>query len=855
MTRRWRIPEVIQTSAMDCGPACLAALLGGHGVTASYDRLREACQTDVDGTSIDMIENAAVQLGLDAEQVLVPVDHVLLDVVSALPAIAVTRLPSGDNHFVVAWRAGRRRIQVMDPAIGRRSIPRQRFLDELYVHAMDVPVEAWREWAGSEEMRAPLAHRIGAIGASDSAAMIDRALADPSWRSIAALDAAVRMVRGMIDVGALRAGPAAAKLVGALLEDDLAIPDSAWSARASSEPDQLRVRGAVLVRVRGRSATAEPASAELRAALLEPAPRPWRLLLDAVLGGGRVTPLAVVAAMIVAALLFVIEAALWRALFDTGELTVPQVVGALVSLVAFLAVELLVQAALTEAIQRLGRRLELSLRARFLTSIGRLGLRYLGSRPISDMAERSHALYRLGELPSLGERMLKVALQAVLTGAALIWLAPEATWLAVALTIATIAPPLLGHRRLAECELRVRTHHGALARFYLDALLGAVPARAHLAERVMRREHEARLVEWVRAARREHALATAIAGVQAALIAGFAIWLVATHAASSNLPASVLLLVYWTVGMATQGASLAGLLRELPTYRNLTLRLLEPLGLRGGDDSEVVRAPDLGVATIAFDGVSVVAAGHTILDSVSATIAAGEHVAVVGRSGAGKSTFLGLLLGWHRPSEGRVTIGDQVHEGAAIAALRRRTAWVDPAVQLWNESLADNLAFGVRGTPDLGAAVLGAQLDDVLARLPDGMQTQLGEGGGLVSGGEGQRVRFGRALLRDSPALVVLDEPFRGLDRQHRRELLETARTRWRGITLLCATHDLAETRDFDRVIVIEGGRLIEDGNPRELAMRADSRYAALLAEETATAALWTRWRAVWIEAGRVVRP
>src|SRR5215813_4986131 len=105
---------------MDCGPACLSSLLAGHGVRASYERLREACQTDVDGTSIDTIEEAAIQLGLDATQNLVPVDHVLLDDAGVLPAIAVTRQPDGGNHFVVMWSQLAGRVQVMDPAVGRR---------------------------------------------------------------------------------------------------------------------------------------------------------------------------------------------------------------------------------------------------------------------------------------------------------------------------------------------------------------------------------------------------------------------------------------------------------------------------------------------------------------------------------------------------------------------------------------------------------------------------------------------------------------------------------------------------------------------------------------------------------------
>ena len=120
MSRRYLAPEVVQTSAMDCGPAALTSLLNGFGVRVSYGRLREACQTDVDGTSIDTLETVANRLGLACEQIMLPVDHLLLDESSAFPAIVVTEHLPGQTHFVVAWRRHGRLVQVMDPAVGRR---------------------------------------------------------------------------------------------------------------------------------------------------------------------------------------------------------------------------------------------------------------------------------------------------------------------------------------------------------------------------------------------------------------------------------------------------------------------------------------------------------------------------------------------------------------------------------------------------------------------------------------------------------------------------------------------------------------------------------------------------------------
>jgi len=136
------------------------------------------------------------------------------------------------------------------------------------------------------------------------------------------------------------------------------------------------------------------------------------------------------------------------------------------------------------------------------------------------------------------------------------------------------------------------------------------------------------------------------------------------------------------------------------------------------------------------------------------------------------------------------------------------------------------------------------------------LQTDLGEGGALVSGGEGQRVRLGRAMSRRNARLVILDEPFRGLDREKRRVLMEQARELWRGATLLCITHDVGETMNFDRALVIEGGRIVEDGAPFWLAAQPESRYRQLLdTEDSVHAGLWAAadWRRLRMDGGQLV--
>jgi hypothetical protein len=200
--RRWLVPEVVQTSAMDCGPAVLKSLLEGFRIPIRYDRLREACQTDVDGTSIDTLEEVAGRLGLVAEQVMIPVDHLLLAEAEALPALLVVRLPNGLTHFVLAWRQHGPVVQVMDPAVGRRWVSCARLQEEVYLHTQRVPAAAWRDWAGSQEFLRPLAARLGRLGIGRAGApLIDEAAADPGWQPLARLDAATRLVAALVHAG------------------------------------------------------------------------------------------------------------------------------------------------------------------------------------------------------------------------------------------------------------------------------------------------------------------------------------------------------------------------------------------------------------------------------------------------------------------------------------------------------------------------------------------------------------------------------------------------------------------------------------------------------------------------------
>jgi ATP-binding cassette subfamily B protein len=679
----------------------------------------------------------------------------------------------------------------------------------------------------------------------------------------------------------------------------LKIPDTYWSvlpiitsqqeADSVVEPERLLLKGAVLVRILGKLAEPSVGDVErripleetatlppdLEAALTEPIYRPEREVLKVLRQDGLLTPSILVLAVFMATLGVTIEALLFQGMVQIGQgfSLVSQRILAVIAILAFVVAPFLLEFPISSTVLRMGRRLETRLRVELLEKIPHLGDRYFRSRLTSDMTQRAHDLRQLRMLPNLGISLLRTGFQLILTTIGVIWLDPISAPLAILGTIFFVALSLVTRPLTEERDLRLRTHIGALSRFYLDALLCLVPLKTHGAERAMRRQHEMQLFEWVRSGREYYNVVTLVQSLGTLLYSGFAILIIINYLVKGGQSNEILLLFYWTLSLPALGQSLADMIQQYPMQRNRILRLLEPLS---APDEEIVWHANetaaqpsqpaqetsferLGKAAIGVQikNASLQAGGHTILKDIGLTIKPGEHIAIVGPSGAGKSSLVGLLLGWHRPSQGEILIDGQILDGERLQSLRRETAWVDPAVQLWNRTLYDNLRYGIEhegGTP-FGDVIQNAALYDVLERLPDGLKTVLGEGGGLVSGGEGQRVRLGRAMLRPEARLVILDEPFRGLDRARRRELLAKAREHWKDATLLCVTHDVGETVAFPRVLVIENGLIVEDGAPTILADQMNTRYRSMLqAEEGVRQNLWAsaNWRRITLEDGHL---
>ncbi len=246
----------------------------------------------------------------------------------------------------------------------------------------------------------------------------------------------------------------------------------------------------------------------------------------------------------------------------------------------------------------------------------------------------------------------------------------------------------------------------------------------------------------------------------------------------------------------------------------------------GGGARRVERAQ----GRIEFRGVtfSYSAEKGDVLHEVSFTVAAGSTVALVGRSGSGKSTLVSLVPRFYDPDAGQVLLdGFDVREYRR-SDLREQIALVSQDVMLFDDSIRNNISFGRRSaTPQqVEAAAQAARVADFARDLPEGLDTPVGDRGAQLSGGQRQRIAIARALLRDAPVLI-LDEATSALDTETEREVQVAVAELMRNRTTLVIAHRLSTIERADAIVVMEGGRVTEQGRHAELIVR-DGLYAQL---------------------------
>jgi ATP-binding cassette subfamily B protein len=284
------------------------------------------------------------------------------------------------------------------------------------------------------------------------------------------------------------------------------------------------------------------------------------------------------------------------------------------------------------------------------------------------------------------------------------------------------------------------------------------------------------------------------------------------------------------------GGAIGGFVRlygELQRAIGATQRVRELLQ-EAPEDSGAVELDRLGriVGDIAFEGVTFAYPSRkevTVLRNLSLTAKAGQRIALVGHSGAGKSTIVSLLLRFYDPDAGRVLIDGRDARDYPLRRLREQMAIVPQDVLLFGGTVAENIAYGRPGASqaEIEEAARLANAHDFIASFPEGYQTIVGERGVKLSGGQRQRVAIARAILRN-PAILILDEATSSLDSESESLVQQALNTLMQGRTSVIIAHRLSTVRRADCIYVIKEGEVVESGTHNELIARPDGVYRTL---------------------------
>ncbi|HET9146692.1 MAG TPA: ABC transporter ATP-binding protein [Acetobacteraceae bacterium] len=313
------------------------------------------------------------------------------------------------------------------------------------------------------------------------------------------------------------------------------------------------------------------------------------------------------------------------------------------------------------------------------------------------------------------------------------------------------------------------------------------------------------------------------AGVTALLTACLLAWTLLRWEHGQATPGDVVLVTTlgFTVLHGTRDLAVA-LVEMVQDYARLTdalNALLVPHDMPDTPASRVLKSPK---GAVSFSRVNFnYPDSPVVLRDFSLQIAPGERVGLVGRSGSGKSTVLGLLQRLFDVQEGQVLIDGEPVGDLTQLSLTSAISVVSQDVQLFQRSVLENIRYGRPGATDeeVRAAAEAAEADEFIRKLPQGYDTLVGERGLKLSGGQRQRLAIARAFLRDAP-ILLLDEATSALDSESEQAVQEALNRLAHGRTVIAVAHRLSTLRDFDRIVVMDAGRIVEEGRPADLERR-----------------------------------
>lgn len=285
-----------------------------------------------------------------------------------------------------------------------------------------------------------------------------------------------------------------------------------------------------------------------------------------------------------------------------------------------------------------------------------------------------------------------------------------------------------------------------------------------------------------------------------------------------------------SVGSAVFNATLMGMMADSVYHLSTYLLLVQPnlVAMQRVFDlldepeeiyAEMKNTPSIGNIAVTFKNVGFSYDGEKqVLNGIDLTVKRGEHLALVGGSGGGKSTVIKLMEGFYRPTSGEIYYGDTNSTALTESKIRDLFAYVPQECTLFDGSIGENIALGKPGATkaEIERAAALADLKDFIESLPDKYDTPVGERGGQLSGGQKQRVAIARALLKNAP-ILLLDEATAALDSAAEKEVQRCLDTVSNGMTIVTVAHRLSTVRNVDRILVLEAGKVVEEGTFDEL--------------------------------------